>query len=339
MLVVGDIDRGGVLAAMFGTLAVLEPADQALIAGFVVNKFRGDARLLAPGLDELARRTGRRTYGVLPWAEGLWLDVEDSLDLEVRRPDAPVPAGSDVLRVAVVRFPRISNLTDADALAAEPGVAVRFVTSPGELLDADLVVLPGTRATVADLGWLRERGLAAAVLARAAAGRPVLGVCGGYQMLARRIVDDVESGVGAVDGLGLLPAQRAVRRREDRRAYGRGGAGAPGRRATRSTTGGSARTTARRRSPAAAAPPPCGGRPGTARSSPTASAARSSPRSRRRRGATGDRARRCPSPASARPAWTRSATSSTAHLDTGGIRALIDGGVPPGLPILRSRLG
>jgi adenosylcobyric acid synthase len=206
VLVVGDIDRGGVLAAMFGTLAVLEPADQALVAGFVVNKFRGDPRLLAPGLDQLERLTGRRTFGVLPWAEGLWLDVEDSLALDVRRPDAPVPAGSAVLRVAVVRFPRISNLTDEDALAAEPGVAVRFVTTPGDVAEADLVVLPGTRATVADLRWLHDRGLAAAVRARAAAGRPVLGICGGYQMLARRIVDDVESGAGEVPGLGLLPA-------------------------------------------------------------------------------------------------------------------------------------
>jgi adenosylcobyric acid synthase len=210
VLIVGDIDRGGVLAAMFGTLAVLEPADQALIAGFVVNKFRGDPRLLAPGLEQLEALTGRRTYGVVPWAEGLWLDVEDSLALDGaldrHRPDAPSAAGSEVLRVAVVRFPRISNLTDADALAAEPGVAVRFVTTPAEVADADLVVLPGTRATVADLGWLHDRGLADAVRARAAAGRPVLGICGGYQMLARQIVDEVESGAGAVRGLGLLPA-------------------------------------------------------------------------------------------------------------------------------------
>jgi adenosylcobyric acid synthase len=142
-------------------------------------------------------------YGVVPWRADLWLDVEDSLALDARSgPDRWMP---HLLRVAVIRFPRISNLTDADALAAEPGVQVRFVDTVADLADADLVMLPGTRATVADLGWLRETGLAAAVVARARAGRPVLGVCGGYQMMARRIRDDVESRVGVLPGLDLLP--------------------------------------------------------------------------------------------------------------------------------------
>ncbi|MBA3745476.1 MAG: cobyric acid synthase [Sporichthya sp.] len=220
VIVVGDIDRGGVLASMFGTLAVLEPADQALIAGFVVNKFRGDPALLAPGLDQLRALTGRPTLGVLPWQGGLWLDAEDSLTLDAAGaiPAAAGAPGAEVLRVAAVRFPRISNLTDLDALAAEPGVLVRFVTTPDELGDADLVVLPGTRATVADLAWLRERGLADALTARAAAGRPVLGVCGGYQMLARTITDEVESRAGVVAGLGLLPAQVVF---EPRKSVGR----------------------------------------------------------------------------------------------------------------------
>jgi adenosylcobyric acid synthase len=204
-IVVGDIDRGGVLAAMFGTLAVLEPADQALIAGFVVNKFRGDPALLAPGLISLQEMTGRQVYGVLPWRSDLWLDVEDSLALDARGRPGPVAAAPDELRVAVVRLPRISNLTDADPLAAEPGVCVGWVDDPSDLLDADLVILPGSKATVADLTWLHERGLAAAVRAHAAAGRPVLGICGGYQMLARSILDDVESRAGEVAGLGLLP--------------------------------------------------------------------------------------------------------------------------------------
>ncbi|MGH3341796.1 MAG: cobyric acid synthase [Carbonactinosporaceae bacterium] len=210
VVVVGDINRGGVFASMFGTLALLDAADQALVAGFVVNKFRGDAALLQPGLDMLRRLTGRLVLGVLPWLPGLRLDVEDSLDLAERGSldddgSAP-PRGEEVLRVAVVRFPLISNFTDADALAAEPGVVVRFVTRPEELADADLLVLPGSRATVADLAWLRARGLADAVVRWAAAGRPVLGVCGGYQMLAREIHDEVESGAGVVPGLGLLPA-------------------------------------------------------------------------------------------------------------------------------------
>jgi adenosylcobyric acid synthase len=207
VIVVGDIDRGGVFAAMYGTLALLAPDDQALISGFVINKFRGAPELLNSGLVMLRELTGRPVYGVLPWQEGLWLDVEDSLSLASRDVE-PGPFGiNDFLRVAVVRLPRISNFTDTDALAAEPGVLVRFATSPADLADADLVVLPGSRATVADLAWLRDRGLAAAVAERARAGRPVLGICGGYQMLAGQIDDPVESGRGPVDGLGLLPVR------------------------------------------------------------------------------------------------------------------------------------
>ncbi|MGH3830622.1 MAG: cobyric acid synthase [Pseudonocardiaceae bacterium] len=206
VLVVGDIDRGGVLAHLFGTVALLCPADQALVAGFVINKFRGDPGLLAPGLARLRELTGRRSYGVLPFRDDLWLDSEDSLahvaDGVVGR--APPPHGTQWLRVAAVRLPRISNGTDVDALACEPGVAVRYVTEPSRLADADLVVLPGSKSTVADLAWLRRTGLAAAVAEHAAAGGPVLGLCGGYQMLARRITDHVESGAGEVAGLGLL---------------------------------------------------------------------------------------------------------------------------------------
>jgi adenosylcobyric acid synthase len=206
VLVVGDINPGGVFAALFGTLALLSREDQALVAGFVVNKFRGDVSLLEPGLDMLRSLTSRPVLGVLPWTEGLELDVEDSLGLSA--PVAPLPPrGRDVLRVSVVRLPRLSNWTDVDALRSEPGVLVRFATTPEELADADLVVLPGTRATVADLAWLRARGLDAVLQERAAAGRPVLGICGGYQMLGRSISDDVESRAGAVDGLGLLPVR------------------------------------------------------------------------------------------------------------------------------------
>jgi len=206
VIVVGDIDRGGVLAAMYGTLAVLDPADQRHIAGFVINKFRGDQRLLAPGLEMLQSMTGRPTLGVLPWRRDLWLDAEDSLDLDSRPRAALPPHGAASLRIAVVRLPRMSNVTDVDPLAAEPGVIVDLATTPAQLDGADLVILPGTRATVSDLGWLRDNGLAEAIADRAAGGRPVLGICGGYQMLAREIADDVESRAGTVPGLGLLPA-------------------------------------------------------------------------------------------------------------------------------------
>ncbi|WP_433580666.1 cobyric acid synthase [Nocardia brasiliensis] len=211
VLLVGDIDRGGVLAHLFGTVAILEPEDQQLISGFVVNKFRGDVELLHPGLDRLAELTGRPTLGVLPFAEDLWIDAEDSLstvaDAPVGRPRPPV--GTEWLTVAAIRLPRISNSTDVEALACEPGVSVRWVSEPSRLGEADLVVLPGSKATVSDLEWLRRNGLADALVARARAGRPILGICGGYQMLGARIVDQVESGAGAVAGLGLFDLEIA----------------------------------------------------------------------------------------------------------------------------------
>jgi adenosylcobyric acid synthase len=207
VVLVGDIDRGGVFASLYGTLALLEAEDQALVAGFLINKFRGDPAVLEPGLEQLRALTGRPVLGVLPWLRGLWLDVEDSLALEAPREGALPPLGRDPLTVAVVRLRWISNFTDFDALAAEPGVVVRFTQSPAELLAADLAVLPGTKATVADLGWLRRRGLDRALAERAARRWPTLGICGGYQMLGKRVVDRVESGAGAVEGLGLLPVE------------------------------------------------------------------------------------------------------------------------------------
>ncbi|NUR92677.1 MAG: cobyric acid synthase, partial [Nonomuraea sp.] len=204
VVVVGDIDRGGVFAAFYGTVGLLDAADQSHVSGFIVNKFRGARELLEPGLDMLRQLTGRSVYGVLPWLDGLWLDVEDSLALDSRTVATGRPYGAKTLRVAVVRLPRISNFTDLDALAAEPGVVVRFVTDPVELDDADLVVLPGSRATVDDLAWLRRTGLADALRARRG---PVLGICGGFQMLGREIVDEVESRAGRVEGLGMLPVR------------------------------------------------------------------------------------------------------------------------------------
>ncbi|GAA3549321.1 cobyric acid synthase [Amycolatopsis ultiminotia] len=204
VLVVGDIDRGGVLAAMFGTLALLSAEDQALVAGWVVNKFRGDVGLLRPGLAGLEKATGRPVLGVLPWLDRVWIDSEDALAAAGWRYEASSGGG---LRVAVIGFPRASNATDVDALAAEPGVTVNLTADPDTVAAADLVVLPGSRATVDDLRWLRENGLAEAVTARAAAARPVLGICGGYQMLAESIEDEIESGAGVVPGLGLLPTR------------------------------------------------------------------------------------------------------------------------------------
>lgn len=205
VIVVGDIDRGGVLASLYGTWALLDDADRALLAGYVINKFRGDQAILDPGLAEISRRTGLPCLGVLPWLDGVWLDGEDALQVD-RWPDAPHPDAA-LLRVAVVRFPRISNATDVDALAHTPGVQVAVTTDAAACEAADLLVLPGTRATVDDLAWLRDRGIGEVVARRDAAGRPTLGICGGYEMLAATLDDPVESGAGEVAGLGVLPVR------------------------------------------------------------------------------------------------------------------------------------
>lgn len=212
MVVVGDIDRGGVLAAMYGTLTILDPDDQAVIAGWIVNKFRGHLPLLQPGLDILAERTGRPVLGVIPFLTDVWLDSEDALAMSgVPRAAVDGPGGvtsQTPLQVAVVRLPRVSNATDIDALATEPGVDVVITRDPRVVAAADLAVLPGSRATISDLAWLRATGLAATIEDRVRTRRPVLGICGGYQMLARTIRDPegVEGSEGVeVAGLGALP--------------------------------------------------------------------------------------------------------------------------------------
>jgi adenosylcobyric acid synthase len=205
VLLVGDIDRGGVFASLLGTLALLDPADQRHIAAYVINKFRGDRSILQPGLDQLSELTGRPCAGVLSWLPGAWPDGEDSMRLEQSQPWVMRGAEDQALRVAVIHFPRLSNYTDLDPLACEPGVLVRLARQPDDLADADLVILPGTRATVHDLQWMRDRGLAEAIRRHAARRLPVLGICGGYQMLGRRIADGVENDLAEAPGLDLLP--------------------------------------------------------------------------------------------------------------------------------------
>ncbi len=206
-ILVGDIDRGGVFGAILGTLALLPSDQRALVRGFVVNKLRGDPSLLGPGVEELERRSGLPCLGVVPWIEDVALDAEDSLALGGPRPRAVGPALGDELDVAVVRLPRLSNFTDLDALALEPGVSVRYVERAGELGDPDLVVLPGTKATVADLAWVRARGFERALRAALSRRSTLLGICGGYQMLGEVIEDGVESPEPEVAGLALLPTR------------------------------------------------------------------------------------------------------------------------------------
>ena len=212
VLLVGDIDRGGVLAAFVGTMMLLEPEERALVGGFLVNKFRGDLRLLEPGLAFLRERTGVPVAGVLPYLRGLRIAEEDSVSLDHRRRTRRAAPGE--LEIAIVRLPRISNYDEFDALEHEPGVVVRYVDRPEELRGADLVVLPGSKSTASDLRWIRESGLGEEVIARAGRGEPVLGVCGGCQLLGQELRDPegVECGEPVLAGLGLLPIVTRFRR-------------------------------------------------------------------------------------------------------------------------------
>jgi adenosylcobyric acid synthase len=212
VLLVGDIDRGGVFASFVGTLELLEPDERARIAAFVVNKFRGDISLLQPGLDFLVGRTGKPVLGVVPYISRLRIADEDSVSLEDRsRRRRP---GRDQIDIAVIRVPRISNYDDVEPLEHEPGVVVRFAERADEARGADLVILPGSKNTAADLAWLRATGIADVVAARARDREPVLGLCGGCQMLGEVIEDPdgVESTETRVAGLGLLPLRTRFQR-------------------------------------------------------------------------------------------------------------------------------
>jgi adenosylcobyric acid synthase len=203
-ILVGDIERGGVFAALYGTITLLPDQLSRHVRGYVINKFRGDSSLLVPGLEELERRTGVPNLGVLPYASGLSLDAEDSLGLAGALGEASGRDGA--LDVAAIALPHLANFTDLDALAVEPSVSLRMVSSPAELGDPDLLIIPGSKTTVGDLSWLEETHLAPAIktLAADAGGGTILGICAGYQMLGEEIVDDLESGYGRVRALGVL---------------------------------------------------------------------------------------------------------------------------------------
>ena len=203
VLLAGDIDRGGVFAQLYGTVALLEPEERARVKGLIINKFRGDVEILRPGLAPLEEKTGVPVIGVVPYVR-TEIDDEDSLAPSLGRTEAHKP-----LDAAVIRLPRISNFTDFSPLEQHPLLGVRYVSGPQMLGRPDVVILPGTKSTLDDLVWLRENGLEAAILKLAAAGVPVMGICGGYQMLGRTISDPegTEGGVpgAVVRGLGLLP--------------------------------------------------------------------------------------------------------------------------------------
>ena len=204
VLLAGDIDRGGVVAQLYGTVELLEPAERARIKGLVINKFRGDAAILKPGLTMLEEKTHLPVLGVVPYLR-VDIEDEDSLSSRLESNTAVKP-----LDAAILRLPHISNFTDFMPLEQHPLLSVRYVQSPRQLGAPDVVILPGTKNTIDDLLWLRQCGLEAAVQKLAAADTPVLGVCGGYQMLGETLADPegTESGRSqTVRGLGLLPIQ------------------------------------------------------------------------------------------------------------------------------------
>jgi adenosylcobyric acid synthase len=209
VLLAADIDRGGAFASLYGTWLLLDPEDRKHVRGFLLNRFRGDAHLLAPAPADLAQRTGVPVVGVVPFVRHT-LPQEDAMGM--------ASSGTGAMTVVAIRFPHIANFDDIDPLAAEPGVRVHWTDSPADLTGASAIVLPGTRNTIHDLNWLWRTGLGAAVRAQANAGTPVLGICGGYQMLGAAVEDPhgIEAG-GTCHGLGLLDVHTVMERVKETR--------------------------------------------------------------------------------------------------------------------------
>lgn len=202
VVLVADIDRGGVFASIYGTLALLTPEEKARVKGVIINKFRGDVALLQPGITQIEALTHVPVLGVIPWLP-LELEDEDGVALQVgkyRHNDAE----EKLLDIVVIQLPHIANFTDFNALAAQPDVRLRYVTECHAVGQADLIILPGSKNTLGDLCWLNHQGLSQAIIAAHGQGTPVIGICGGFQMLGRHIVDGVESDVSEMAGLGLL---------------------------------------------------------------------------------------------------------------------------------------
>ena len=219
VLLVGDIDRGGVFAQLYGTVALLDEEERAMVKGVVINKFRGDERILTPGLKQLEDLIHIPVVGVVPYVR---LDIDDEDSLSERLTNGP----AKLIDIAVIRLPRLSNFTDFRAMEAVEAVSVRYVGKTADFGEPDLVILPGTKNTMADLLWLRQSGLEGKILRFAHAGGPVLGVCGGYQMLGEELSDPlgVEQG-GTLRGMGLLPVRTMFTEKKTRtRVHGTFGA-------------------------------------------------------------------------------------------------------------------
>ncbi len=207
VLLIADIDRGGALASLVGTLELLDEEERALVKGLIINKFRGDVTLLMPAVDFLEEKTGKPVLGIVPHIEDMGIDDEDSVSLDDKAVEQDQPQAD--LHIAVIQTPKISNFTDFDSLAAEPDVSLYYVKRAEELGNPDLIILPGSKNTTEDLLHLRECGLEAAIRAQVKAGTPLWGICGGYQMLGQKIADPLhtESQNDEVAGLGYLPME------------------------------------------------------------------------------------------------------------------------------------
>lgn len=226
-LLIGDIDRGGVFASLYGTLELLDNEERKRIRGYLINKFRGDVSLLRPGLEMVKRHITIPCVGVVPYLPDVGLDEEDGVAIEDRRTAARVWRDADEtpnrrLRIGVIALPHMSNFTDFDALSAEPSVALAYLTHPGEIDDADVIIIPGTKQTINDLRWLEVKGFDKAIQRQLKRGLTV-GICGGMQMLGLEICDSAGlEGGGQMPGLGLLPistklASEKITRRADAR--------------------------------------------------------------------------------------------------------------------------
>jgi adenosylcobyric acid synthase len=209
VILVADIDRGGVFAQIVGTIELLEPLERSYIKGIIINKFRGDASILSSGLDFIRKKTGIPLLGVLPWLPDLSLPAEDSVALGSRSKIINLLSGQKRIHIGILKLPRISNFTDFDALQSETDVVISYVEMPEQLAALDVLILPGSKSTIADMYFLMERGIYDGI--KAFKGH-IIGICGGYQMLGKRILDPVgiESSIKEATGLELLPVETEI---------------------------------------------------------------------------------------------------------------------------------
>ena len=217
VILIGDIDRGGVFASLIGTMELLTSPERKRVQGFIINKFRGDIELLKPGLDFLENKTGLPVFGVVPYLKDIILPDEDGVVLE-RSQESGVRS-QEKIKIAIIKLPRISNFTDFDPFRFETDVALRYITRPAELDYADAVIIPGSKNTIEDLLWLRETGIAGQIVNYAKNGGRVIGICGGFQMMGRVVKDPycMESSLKEAKGLGLLDVETVLEK--EKRTY------------------------------------------------------------------------------------------------------------------------